>query len=274
LRRPLHTATLPVIFAVSLSATAAAQTAPTVTLLPTEKEAARVQALVDAFENHRSTDVARDYGSLKSIVQDFVIRQLNAAPAISDAALRSQLEKIVSRRWSEEDDGGLYVRSASGWGPRSKDRLWAVAYVVWLGTHGDGGTGAVLDSYVWEPKGTRLVARQDRDLAGYSMEGNWLSTGPDQLAIMLHGRLSGSNGLGGWKAVVYVCQRDGMRALWRSPLVLGLTAIASDKLIALRHAQPCPQAASSACAYTYEIYSFDNWPPDKLAVTLVSRTTR
>jgi hypothetical protein len=254
--------------------TVAAQDRSSVVLLATEREAALVRTLLDRFETHTSRDVVRDSGELKRIVGEFVIRQLDAAPAISDEALRNQLLKIISRRWTEQPDGGLYVKSASGWGPRSKERLWAIAYVVWLGSHGPGGTAAVIDSYMWEPTGARLAGRQDTDFAGYSFEGDWLDTGPYQLSMLSFGNRSGSNGLGSWRAIVYLCDRNGVRSIWRSPDLHGLTAVARNQLITLRHAQPCEGAASSACAWTYEVYSFENWPPEAVSVKLVSRTTR
>lgn len=93
------------------------------------------------------------------IVRDFVIRQLDAAPAISDAKLREQLQKVIGRTWAATPDSGLYVSSAIPWGARSTQGLWAVAYAVWLGTHGPGGTGVVIDSYFWESGRTHLVGR-------------------------------------------------------------------------------------------------------------------
>jgi len=152
--------------------------------------------------------------------------------------------------------------------------VWAVAYVVWLGRHGESGTGAVVETYVWEPTGTRFIGREDQEFAGFSLEGNWLSSGPDPVALLAHGRLSGSNGLGGWKAVVYVCQRTGVRAIWQSPTLAGLTAVARDELITLRYGHPCEGAASSACAWTYEVYAFEPWPFESPKVSLISRTTR
>ena len=135
--------------------TAAAQDVPSIRLLPTDREAARVRALKDALDKHLTDDVLASYSQLKTIVQDFVIRQLDAAPAISDAMLREQLRKVIGRTWPDPPDSGLDVSSATAWGPRSTQRLWAVAYAVWLGTHGPGGTGVVIDSYVWEPGRTR-----------------------------------------------------------------------------------------------------------------------
>ncbi|HEY7287824.1 MAG TPA: hypothetical protein VH497_20385, partial [Vicinamibacterales bacterium] len=98
--------------------TAAAQDVPSIRQLPTDREAARVRVLENAFDNHVPDDVLSSYRQLKAIVQDFVIRQLDAAPAISDAMLREQLRKVLGRTLAGPPDSGLYVSSAMPWGPR------------------------------------------------------------------------------------------------------------------------------------------------------------
>ncbi|HEX7795212.1 MAG TPA: hypothetical protein VF456_12710 [Vicinamibacterales bacterium] len=242
--------------------------------MPTDREAARVRVLEDALDKHLADDVHASYNELKQIVQDFVIRQLDAAPAISDTTLREQLRKVIGRTWADTPDSGLYVSSATGWGPRSAQRLWAVAYVVWLGTHGAGGTGAVIDSYVWEPGGTRLAGRQDSDYSGYGLNVDWLFSGPDKVSLLAYGGMSGSNGLGNWKASVYSCDKEGVHRVWQTSDLSGLTAVGRQQLITLRHARPCERAASSACAWTYEVYAFEPGTAKPATVTLVSRETR
>ncbi len=133
----------------------------------------------------------------------------------------------------------------------------------------------MVESYVWEPASTRLVAREDGDFGGYSLYGDWLASGPDNVSILTYGRLSGSNGLGSWKAiVVHDCRRTGIRALWQSPKLAGLTAVARNQLITLRYAQPVEGAVSSARAWTYEVYAFEDEHRENPIVTLISRTTR
>lgn len=250
----------------------AGQTTAAIQLLPTNREADRLRTLEDAFENHTG-DTLSNYAELKTIVQDFVVRQLQAAPAISDDSLREQLRKLIGRTWAELPDGGLYVKSDTGWGPGSKQRVWAVAYVVWLGTHGPGGVGVVIDSYIWESTRTRLAGRQDTDFSGYSLDVDWLASGPDHVNLLAYGRTAGSNGLGVWKAIVYTCGAKGVVTVWQSLTVSGLTVVARGDLIALRHARPCEGAASSACAWTYEMYVLNNWTT-RPTVRLVSREIR
>jgi len=256
-----------------LAGSAAAQDNPPVRLLPIDSEAARVRVLQTAFDNHPADDArARGYAELKTIVQDFVVRQLDAAPAISDEALREQLRKLIGRFWDDRPEGGLYVKSDTSWGPRSKQRVWAIAYVVWLGVHGSGGTGAVVESYVWNDGRTRLAGRRDSDFSGYGLEVDWLVVGIPHIGLLAYGRLSGSNGLGTWRAVVYSCSPQGVQAVWQSPLVPGLTAVARDHLIALRYAHPEEGRASTAAGWTYEVYAVgENWGAEPPAVTLVSR---
>jgi hypothetical protein len=241
-------------------------------MLPTDREAARVRVLQDALDNH--LDVPASYTQLKAIVQDFVIRQLDAAPAIAEATLREQLRKVIGRTWADTPDAGLYVLSAMPLGPRSTQRVWAIVYVVWIGTHGPGGTGVVIDSYVWESGRTRLAGRQDSDYSGYSLQLDWLVSGPDKVSFLAYGRMSGSNGLGNWKATVYSCDKEGVQRVWQISDVHGLTAVARSELITLRHARACQNAASSACAWTYEVYAFQPGTSKPPTVTLVSRETR
>jgi hypothetical protein len=83
---------------------AATQENPPIRLLPTDPEAARVRALQNAFDNSPPDDArARDYAELNPIVRDFVVRQLDAAPAIADEVLREQLRKVVGRFWARDD---------------------------------------------------------------------------------------------------------------------------------------------------------------------------
>ena len=258
---------------VAVSHSAAAQDNPPVRLLPIDSEAARVRVLQNAFDNHPTVDArARGYAELKTIVRDFVVRQLDAAPAISDEALREQLRKLIGRFWPGRPEGGLYVKSDMAWGPRSKQRVWAIAYVVWLGVHGPGGTGAVVESYVWNDGRTRLAGRRDSDLSGYGLTVDWLAADTPHIGLLAYGRLSGSNGLGTWKAVVYSCDSQGVQAVWQTPLVPGLTAVARDDLIALKYAHPQEGRASTAAGWTYEVYAVgENWGAGNPAVTLVSR---
>ena len=160
------------------------------------------------------------------------------------------------------------------WGPLSTQRLWAVAYVVWLGSHGPGGIGVVIDSYVWESGRTRLAGRQDSDYSGHSLNVDWLSSGPDKVSLLAYGGMSGSNGLGNWKASVYSCDREGVHRVWQLSDLHGLTAVGRAQLITLRHARPCEGAASSACGWTYEVYLFEPGTSTPATVTLVSRETR
>jgi len=254
---------------------AAAQEVPSIRLLPTAREAARIRVLKEALAKGPTDDVRASHDQLKAIVKDFVIRQLNAAPAISDAMLREQLQKVIGRTWADQPESGLYVSSATPWGPRSTQRLWAVAYVVWLGMHGPGGTGVVIDSYAWESGRTRLAGRQDSDYSGYSLDVDWLLAGPDKISLLAYGGMSGSNGLGHWQASVYSCDYEGVHRVWQTSDLHGLTAVGRGELITLRHARPCQNAASSACTWTYEVYTFEPGRASVPAtVTLVSRQTR
>src|SRR6185295_8407602 len=215
----------------------------------------------------------KNYATLKAIVQDFVVRQLQAAPGISDDSLRQQLRHVIGSTWTDVPDGGLFVKSDSGWGPGSNRRVWAVAYAVFLGSYTSGGIGVVLDSYVWEPQATRLAGRQDTDFSGYGLNVDWLASGPDHVNLLAYGRTAGSNGLGVWKAIVYSCGPRGVASVWKSQALSGLTAVGRDELIVLRYAHPCEGAASTACSWTYEVHSLNDWITLP-TVTTVMRETR
>ena len=73
--------------AAATRASATPQNTPSIRLLPSDREAERVRVLKDAFENHLTDDVPAGYAELKTIVQDLIVRQLDAAPAISDGML-------------------------------------------------------------------------------------------------------------------------------------------------------------------------------------------
>jgi hypothetical protein len=105
------------IFVIAIDGHVVAAQAPAdVPLLSTNREAASIRVLKDAFENH-SGNAPSNYAKLKAIVQDFVVRQLQAAPAISDDSLRQQLRKVVGRTWADLPDGGLFVKSDTGLRP-------------------------------------------------------------------------------------------------------------------------------------------------------------
>src|SRR3954464_2153461 len=225
-------------------------------LLPTSREAARVRALQRALDNSPTGDVPGACNQVKAIVQDFIIRHLDAAPAISDAALREQLWKVIGPTPADTPEGPPYVRSDTGWGPGSTERLWAIAYAVCLEVHGPGDTGVVIDSYVWDRGRTRLAGRQDSDYSRYGLNLDWLASVPDNISLLVHAGLQGSNGLGNWKVTVYSCDKNGVHRTWQLSDLHGLTAVGRDELITLRHARPCEGAASTACAWIYEVYVF------------------
>src|SRR4051812_21501388 len=119
-------------------------------LLPTSREAARVRALQRALDNSPTGDVPGACNQVKAIVQDF-----HHPPT---RCCTSDFRRSAARTTLEGDwpnSGGYtrwppYVRSDTGWGPGSTERLWAIAYAVCLEVHGPGDTGVVIDSYVWD----------------------------------------------------------------------------------------------------------------------------
>jgi hypothetical protein len=257
-----------VAITVTTTVSGTAQNTPPIRLLPTGRDAARIRVLAASLADHKTDDVQASSAELGRLIQDFVTRQLDAAPTISDVVLSNQLLKVLGRDATDEPDG-VYVRSG-GCGPRSKQCVWAVAYVIPEGA----GAQGVIECYFWEPGRARLAGRQDADFFEFDLHVDWLASGPLQVALLGNGRASTSNGLGAWKAAVYVCDQAGVHTIWESPTLHGLTAVARDQLIALRHAQPMERGASSAASWTYEVYVFTPWPFERPTVTLVSRETR
>src|SRR5216110_1490132 len=68
-----------------------------------------------------------------------------------------------------------------------------------------------------------------------------------------------------------LCDPQGVHAVWKTPVVRGLTAPARNDLIAVRYGLPQEGFAGNAAAWTYEVYVVRHLPPEDPTVTLVSR---
>jgi hypothetical protein len=89
---------------------AGAQDDPSIRLLPTDRESARVRVLEDALDKHLTGDVPASYNELKEILKDFVIRQLNVGGnglGNWKATVYSCDQEGVHRIWQMSDLHGL-----------------------------------------------------------------------------------------------------------------------------------------------------------------------
>jgi hypothetical protein len=210
---------------------------PPVKLLPTDREAAIVRVLQARLnDNEEAAARSADYVRLKNLIRDFIIQQLEASPRIRDEDLGRQLTKILGRNDFEEAPPPYYAFSASGFGPKTETRLWAVVYPVYFGFHGVGATGIVIDSYVWKEGKVRLAGRGGGELSGHALSAQKLEHGPDALLLLADGVLTGSSGSAiSARAVLYWVDATGVHTVWQTPMLPGLHAFAGGGLITLRY---------------------------------------
>ena len=242
---------------------------PPVNLLPTNREVAIARVLQARLnDNEEAAARSADYVRLKDLIRDFIVQQLEASPGIRDEDLVRQLAKILGRNDFEEAPP-YYAFSASGFGPRTETRLWAVVYPVYFGFHGVGATGIVIDSYVWEKGKVRLAGRGGGELSGHALSAQRLEHGPDALLLLADGVLTGSSGSAiSARAVLYSVDATGVHAVWQTPILPGLHAFAGGGLITLRYVDQARWFASPRLpnANVVEVWKSNGSVPPHLLV--------
>lgn len=248
-------------------------------LLPTKQEAADMRRLRVSMVKRLKAEW--DPGILRSIearMESFTIRQFTAMPEISEAAMGSQLGKIYGPYDPGVDPEADVVNSAHAmvkgvWLPRGSHRLWTVNYMVANGAHGPGTSEEVVECYEATDTGARLVARRDADFSGYGFREQWLvAPNMSSANLLVHASMSGSNGLGSWRAGIYECSSKGLRLVWQSPSLIGLQVTARDSFVTLRYVEPEDYGPTSwVRAWTYELYELQGVDDEPLKMTLVTR---
>jgi hypothetical protein len=202
---------------------------PRHTLLPTTALARRIRALQnpDGHDTHalktRLANIRRDVGS-------FVVRQIDAYPAISNCDLQKQLDAAFAFEY--EGCGGRDDRNsgeprvfAVPWGPRTSPRVFVIEYGVWFGFYG-GGSETVLESYVWDRDGgahagAGLVPAAFSGLLTQADEVGWFADS-DSCWVLISGSVGGGSGrvIGG-SAAVFEVSAEAVKAVWNAPPRIG-----------------------------------------------------
>jgi len=170
---------------------------------------------------------------VRKTVGEFIVRQIEAYPAISNCDLQRQLTRSFGI-W-EDDCGGTsepfsgVPRVLSGvWGSKSMRRIFVVTY-AWFGFHGKGGSETFLESYVWERdrgvhRGAGMVATAFSGYLTQTEEVCWYPD-PDRFWVLVSGMVGGASGrvLGG-TAAVYEVGPDKITQLWSAQPGIGNVA--------------------------------------------------
>lgn len=265
------------ILALPGTSTKAFQSVPA-KILSTAVESAELdrlrRALVDGASRGWDSQI---FAAIKNRIQDFMLRQLQAAPEITPADLNRQIAKLYgppSPGFDAETDEALTpLVNDQLVAPPPYSKLWTLAYLIGNGGHGPGSSEVVVDCYHAAKPGARLVGRRDADFSGYFFDGRLpLSTNINAAALLVYGRMTGSNGLGTWKAGVYQCSTSGLRLAWQSPELIGLQVTAGTDFMTLRYVQVGDLGpASAVAAWTYELYEMGGAENGPLKVTRVTR---
>lgn len=118
-------------------------------LLPTNslaREIAALQGPSAEMRNEPSFLRARVV-KMRNVVGAFVIRQIEAYPAISKADFQKQLEAAFGGKPSGWIGGPRVFAESSG--PKATHRFFVIAY-GWYGFYGTGGSETILETFVWE----------------------------------------------------------------------------------------------------------------------------
>ena len=188
-------------------------------LLPTEILAKEVRALADLRDEfperqRRGNAVRRDIGN-------FILRQLEAMPAISERQLRGQLQSILCAKEDEECVNGKRPPDvfAESFGPNTERRQVVVTYALYLGFMGPGGTLTTIESYVWEKQKARMTSRGGQEFDGRNVNFDLLTRYPEEKEywIFASGPPSGWSGRAfSGQAILYRVGIDRVVPMWQS----------------------------------------------------------
>ena len=198
-------------------------------MLDTGPTAAAVKHLSRPLKS--SADIAQRHRKAQQVrgqISDFIVRQLEQAPFISQRLLETQLQKIIGPEpWDSRDDCDSPTKVfTSDPGPQTTRRQVVVAYSLDSGFMGLRGITTVLESYLWENGKARRTTQGGSELDGHTLhvqQAHWFT---DEYWILAWGQVIGENGrcIGG-KAIVYRVAVDSITVGWQSsPAACSLTA--------------------------------------------------
>jgi hypothetical protein len=235
-------------------------------LLPTGGAAAKIRSiqneLVTGFNKETvpfsKAQHERQFEQLKRIVTGFVIRQLEAEPAIERWQLRDQLIRIFGGQRDEQNPdaflGPPYVFRAQAPNQDSPS-VWAVAY------RGDaydglGGSRTVVESYAVESGKARLAGRGGMEMDGYELSAEQIGNpGANSTSILIHGILDWASGhVLPSAAELYSVSPAGVKAIWKLTAP-GIQFLGRDGMLFVieyhdeqRHSKNLPSTAVDAYA--------------------------
>jgi hypothetical protein len=197
---------------------------PDHTLLPTATLAREIGRLQGPKADARiDVDALKvRVASMRQVVGNFIVRQIQAYPSISKEDLQKQL--------------GSAFASSNGWisgprvfaepsGPKTTHRDFAITY-GWFGFYGKGGSETIIESYVWD-QGRRALLGAGMVppfFSGFLTEQEevcWFSN-PNTYWILVSGEVGGASGrvLGGSAAVVEI-SAEHVKTVWTAPSGIG-----------------------------------------------------
>jgi hypothetical protein len=161
---------------------------------------------------------------LRRHISEFVVRQLEETPSISQRQPETQLRKILGAEPCDkchDCDGAPQVFTLDP-GPKTTRRQLVIAYSLSAGFMGPKGNMTILESFLWEMEKARLTAHGGAELDDYSLNVQQVSrfTAPDEYSVLAWGQVLGGNGrcIGG-KAIVYRVAVDSVAPAWQSSSV-------------------------------------------------------
>jgi hypothetical protein len=204
-------------------------------LLPTAVLAREIQSLQGPSDgtNIDARSPATLVANMRRDVGNFIVRQIEADPAIAECDLQKQLAAAFAIdedgcSGQSRDDGAPRV-FAEPWGPASTRRIYVITY-LWFGFLGKGGSETVLESYVWERdrgvhRGAGIVPASFSGLLTQTENVCWFS-GPDKFPdtywLLVSGVMGGGSGhvIAG-SAAVFEIGSEGANAIWNAPQDIG-----------------------------------------------------
>jgi hypothetical protein len=198
-------------------------------------------------------------------ISNFILRQIEASPSISECELQKQLDDAFSVDknicGNPQSDASPRVFT-DDWGRATRRRVFVVTYYVWFGLYGEGET--VLQSYIWEQgRGVRLGVSTTPDIfSGIVTRAQKVCRfpNPDRYWILVSGTVSGASGrvLSG-VAAVFEVGPEKVTQIWSAPDAGNVTAYVSPfgERWEIQHANTEPSDDSHPHENLLDIYQVD-----------------
>jgi len=199
-------------------------------LLPTTELSKEAQSFLTPLKSGQETQQRRRKGAVvRDHISEFIVRQLEAMPSISQGQLQTQLQRVLCSRALDDCDEcnrPPYV-FAFDYGPKTIRRQVVVAYLLDLGFMGPGGTLTVVENYLWVNGQAKRTAGAGSEFDGYIGNFQQVVWHPDtdEYWLLAWGTLTGSSGRGlSGRAAVYRVGVDAVKTVWFAPVLLNVTA--------------------------------------------------